>query len=298
MAEYHVRAVQKYSRINEFDIRHMLEIIALDIGRDDSPAYTSLRKLSERARCAINTARKRIAVAVLSGELIQRREGKYTVYSLNPELIPYGSTQAETSQENEGSKGFEAPRFATKDDLIQLEQRLYQLYQQQAELYQSSYQKIVSIVSTHQADYETKGIEKDIEKEGKRGRTRTRKPNHFDDFNSANKNRPMVQIEMEQAIKEIVTDKRKLQEIEDSAIIALGLDASPEDINRLFGEDAIYWYQVGHGKKDMLPPYAKNIGTDLGRALRWEQNGSTVPAQPKQHMPAQSQFIGSFQAPN
>lgn len=157
MAEQHVRAVQEYSKIEDDLTRHVLEIIALDIGKDDSPAYTSFRKIANRARCALNTAQLKIQDAIDSGELIARKDGKYWFYSINPELIPYGRT---AMPENSGKN--QTNRIATVDDIETLYQRLYQSNEQ---LYQTLYQKIVSVVSTHQTGTDTEENKEDYEEE-------------------------------------------------------------------------------------------------------------------------------------
>lgn len=150
MAENHVRAVQKFSQIEDDLTRHIVEVIALDIGRDDSPASTSLRKIAARVRCAVNTAQEKIAHAVESGELIQQKDGKYYVYSINPELIPYGRT---SKRENGGKV---TDKLLTTADLEEMEKRLYQrLYQDNRELYQKLYQQIVSIVSVDRRGADT-----------------------------------------------------------------------------------------------------------------------------------------------
>lgn len=148
MAEKHVRAVQHHSGIQDNLTRHILEVIALDIGRDDSPAITSNRKIARRARCAVNTARDRIEDILKTKELYREFDGKYTLYRLNPELIPYDSGNA-TTPEGAGL----AARFVTVDDLTQFEERLCQ--HQQGQLYQL-YQNIVSIVSSVQTANDTK----------------------------------------------------------------------------------------------------------------------------------------------
>lgn len=148
MAEQHVRAVQNHSTIQDSLTRHILEVIALDIGRDDSPAITSNRKIAKRARCAVNTARDRIDDILKTKELFREFDGKYTLYRLNPELVPYDNGNEKTP---EGAG--KTARFVTVDDLTQFEERLYQ--QQQGQLYQL-YQQIVSIVSAVQTKGDTK----------------------------------------------------------------------------------------------------------------------------------------------
>lgn len=148
MAEQHVRAVQYHSSITDSLTRHILEVIALDIGRDDSPAITSNRRIAKRARCAVNTARDRIEDILKAKELFREFDGKYTLYRLNPELIPYDSGN-ETTPEGVGK----AVRFVTVEDLTQFEQRLCQ--KQHEQLYQL-YQNIVSIVSSVQTKADTK----------------------------------------------------------------------------------------------------------------------------------------------
>jgi hypothetical protein len=164
MAIRHVRAVQEYSQIADDLTRHIVEIIALDIGEDDSPAYTSNRKIAQRARCAVNTARDRIQTAVESGELVQQVEGKYTFYHLNGDLIPYGRTSGETRAENEGKRVKD--KLVTADDLAKFKEELYQgLYQANEGLYQRLYQQIVSVVSTIQSNGDTEVKKESIKKD-------------------------------------------------------------------------------------------------------------------------------------
>lgn len=155
MAERHVRAVQYYSQIAEDDVRHVMEIIALDIGRDDSPAHTSLRKIAQRMRRSVNKVRDLIDLAVASGELLRQRDGKFMVYSLNPDALPYGRT---SKRENSGRHG-QGMRPATTADLSKLEQKLMT---QQEKLYQRLYHEIVSIVSRSVEGRDTEVIEKDL----------------------------------------------------------------------------------------------------------------------------------------
>jgi hypothetical protein len=155
MAEQHVRAVQEYSKIEDDTTRHILEVVALDIGKDDSPAYTSFRKIAQRARCAVGTVQTKIQDAIDSGELIAVKDGKYWFYSINPELIPYGRTV--NSAENSGKN--QSNRLATVEDIELLYQKLYQ---GQEGLYQKLYQQIVSVVSTVQTSTDTEVLEKDI----------------------------------------------------------------------------------------------------------------------------------------
>lgn len=157
MTERHARTVQRYSTIEEDDVRHVLEIIALDIGRDDSPAHTSLRKIAARARRSVNKVRELVDLAVESGELIRQKEGKYTLYSLNPALLPYGRTpKRERKRENSGKFGPEM-KPATLADLQAMEERLRN---EQQQLYQRLYHDIVFIVSRFQSNGDTEDIEK------------------------------------------------------------------------------------------------------------------------------------------
>ena len=156
MAERHTRAVQYYSSIKDREVRHVLEVIALDIGHDDSPAHTSNRKIARRARLAVGTTRERIKSAIDSGELLAVKDGKYWFYNLNPEFIPCGRTSesAENAQKTTGKQ------LATSNDIETLYQRLCQ---NQETLYQRLCQNIVSIVPSVQTENGTedrKGLEK------------------------------------------------------------------------------------------------------------------------------------------
>lgn len=157
MSERHVRAVQKYSAIEEDDVRHVIEVIALDMGRDDTPAHTSLRKIASRTRRSVNKVRDLIELAIESGELIRRKDGKFHVYSLNPDRIPYGRT---SKRVNNGKFGPEM-KPATLADLQRLED---QLSKHNQELYQKLYHEIVFIVSRAIEGRDTKDIEKDSNK--------------------------------------------------------------------------------------------------------------------------------------
>ena len=101
LAARHVRAVQLHSKIDDRLTRNILEIIALDIGRDDRPARTSNRTIAERARVAVNTVRERMKDILSTKELMLSSDGKYSLYALNGELIPYDSTD-ETTREDDG----------------------------------------------------------------------------------------------------------------------------------------------------------------------------------------------------
>lgn len=158
MAERHVRAVQEHSTIDEDEVRHVLEVIALDIGRDDSPAHTSLRVIARRIRRSVNKTRELVDLAVESGELIRRKEGKYHLYSLNPGKLPYGRT---SKRENSG-KVTPDMKPATLADLQRIEERMIQTQEQ---LYQKLYHEIVFIVSRHQSSGDTKDITKDSNRE-------------------------------------------------------------------------------------------------------------------------------------
>lgn len=153
MAERHVRAVQQHSKIVGDRERYILELLALDIRHDDTPAFTSYRKLAKRARCSVGFVEKCIKVAQNSGELVIQRSGRLHYYSLNPELIPYGSTQ---SNVNDG-RGHEL-RFVTIEDLEQLKKEIV------GELYQM-YHGIVSDVSQLQELNRTKGKKERKEEE-------------------------------------------------------------------------------------------------------------------------------------
>lgn len=173
MSERHARAIQKYSAIEEDDVRHVLEVIALDIGRDDSPAHTSLRKIAKRVRRSVNKVRDLIELAIESGELIRHKEGKYHIYSLNPDRIPYGRT---SKRVNNGKFGPEM-KPATLADLQRLEE---QLSEQQQRLYQKLYHDIVYIVSRSVEGRDTKDIEKECSKGDDPVSTNKRLITHFE----------------------------------------------------------------------------------------------------------------------
>lgn len=172
MAANHARAVQEHSSIHDNLTRHILEVVALDIGNNDEPAFTSNRNIASRVRCSVNTVRDRLQEIINTGELIAVKDGKYMFYSLNQELIPYGRTSGSAygnRAENE-RKGSEK-RVATMDDLETLYQRLYQ---DQQTLYQTLYQNIVSIVSASSTDTDTEVKERKEEEEVKKERTKPR----------------------------------------------------------------------------------------------------------------------------
>ena len=159
MAEQHVRAVQLHSQIDDRETRHVLEVIALDIGRDGSPAKTSNRKIAQRARMAVNTVRAKIDELVASGELIAQRSGKYSFYALNDARIPCVSisdvnhaktreNQLLTIKDAENIVSTLQTNIDTISDTIvdTIENTLYQ--------------KIVSIVSTLQTNADTEDIGK------------------------------------------------------------------------------------------------------------------------------------------
>lgn len=161
MAERHVRAVQLHSKLSDRLTRNILEIIALDIGRNDEPARTSFRTIADRSRSSVNTVRDRIEDILKSKELIRATDGKYSLYTINSGLIPYDSAD-EITREDGGLTN----RLVTQDDLIQSEQRLYQQVTQSLDdcikpLYQL-YQQIVSIVSDDQRVTDTEDNKKII----------------------------------------------------------------------------------------------------------------------------------------
>lgn len=154
MAEQHVRAVQMYSKIEDRLTRNILEIIALDIGYDDSPAITSNRKIKDRARTSINTARDCIEAIINSGELIAVRDGKYMTYTLNSDLIPYqrisGKPRAKTIEN----------QVATIQDVQAIVSDLSTRIDTMSDtiidtISETLYQKIVSIVSVPSTNCDT-----------------------------------------------------------------------------------------------------------------------------------------------
>ena len=149
MAERHVRAVQKSSRFEDRLTRNILEILALDMGRDNSPAETSNREISARARCSVNTVRDRLDDILSSKEVLRERNGQYWAYTLNPQLVPYDSAD-ETTREDDGL----AVQFATKADIEAAKTELMDCINRINQVYQV-YQPSVSSVSTHQRERDT-----------------------------------------------------------------------------------------------------------------------------------------------
>ena len=166
MAENHTRAVQEHCDIKDPLARHILEIIALDIGRDESPAFTSNRKLAARARTSVNTARDKINYLIEEGYLHAVKDGKYMFYSLNEELIPYqrisGNNRAKTVGDD----------IATRDDLSVIVSALSTEINTMIDtkfntMQKTLYQEIVSIVSalSTNGDPEILGKKEEIREE-------------------------------------------------------------------------------------------------------------------------------------
>lgn len=155
MAEQHVRAVQEMSSIEDDTARHILEVIALDMGHDGSPARTSYRTIARRVRCAINTVRAKVDILLSSGELLVTKENQLHLYYINPEI--YGTLR--TLSRETAAQDSQDSALVTKSDIAELYQKLYQ---QNNELYQKLYQMTVSTVSTLQTSTDTEDI-KEVE---------------------------------------------------------------------------------------------------------------------------------------
>lgn len=121
MALRHVRAVQERTRLDDPIARSIIQVIATDIGHDDSPAYPSYRTIAVRAGCHYNTVADRIKALCDNGDLVVTKRGKYNYYSL-----PYACDNAEGDYHASGGDNLAAPaaRYVTREELSQLEQRL------------------------------------------------------------------------------------------------------------------------------------------------------------------------------
>lgn len=232
MAEQHARAVQNHSKITDRLTRNILEIIALDIGRDDRPAKTSNKVIAARARTSVNTARDRIEDILKSKELVRIIEGKYSFYNLNREYIPYDSV-AEEAHEDDGL----TETIATTEDLRLMEERLCQSYQSGLERLYQSYQSIISIVSTDQRRGDTED--------------NTGKYNNIYMYKSEDRSLPLKKQYPEQVNRYITALRAATKtpfkdstegEFVDAAYELIGWNSTPEQVNG-FGS----WWEInGH----------------------------------------------------
>lgn len=275
MSIRHVRAVQSYSKIEDDLTRHILEVVALDIGRDESPAHTSNRKIAERVRASVNTVRDRIQDAISSGELIAQKDGKYWFYTINSELLPYARTSesAETVGKSTGNRLITSKDFDTfREELYQSIETLYQgLYQKNEELYQSLYQNIVSIVSEVQSNGDRE-VRKVYGKEEREERARAKSkppivtptlpganPDDFDDELSD------METCLGQVCRETLTYPPHHEKIRSGAKALLADGHTVTDVRKFFAPGETYWYVQSYGKNGQKP-YVANVLNEIATA--------------------------------
>lgn len=346
MAERHVRHVEENSRARG---RHfgVLKRIALDMGYDGAPCYTSIRSLARAERCSTHTVEAAVSWAASEGELVVTRVGQRNYYSLpdrgnqNPETATAAddnqktatvTPKTATASTNRGSSVSSCSSFCENcssqtatAQLLQLSEKLLQLEKTVAVLAETVavLAKTVAVFQTGRGSFSenrssfeaNRGTQTATEvKEVLKGPqevcevgphahtetatvavippktatapspipsfpTETPVPAHIRGFNAMYAERKTsVQLAMEQTIAGIVRNPTNRQGIADAAMTAIGYDLSPQDVTDLFGDESVFWYQVSHGQRDHLQPYAKNVESELRAAIRWRKNGCLLPS--------------------
>lgn len=282
MSIRHVRAVQKYSRIEDDAIRHILEIIALDIGRDDSPAYTSNRKIADRSRQSLRAVRDAIEACVDCGELVAHKDGKYMFYKLNADLLPYGRTRDTDEPSENIGKTADNP-LVTISDLEGFEQRLL------SKLIRSTREddnnRLVTISDV--IDSEQRLLSKLIQelfpliqntrggdngsKESKYGKNSPHippivtptlpgaNPDDFDDELSD------METCLGQVCRETLTYPPHHEKIRSGAKALLADGHTVADVRKFFAPGETYWYVQSYGKNGQKP-YVANVLNEIAAA--------------------------------
>ena len=342
MAERHVRHVEKTSAARG---RHfgVLKRVALDIGWNDEPCYTSIRTIAAAERCSPNTVAASIRWAAENGELIVNRVGQRNYYSL-PNRGNQEST-IDTVADDNAKTATVAPKIATVNrdrgnfcencsnqsatvQLLQLTEKLLRLEKTVAILAEtvSVLSQTVAVFQNGRGNFggnrvsfepnrgsliateveETLKGPTEVCEESPPAHTKidtvtvdpplTAKtpppfspppppekpvPAHIRGFNAmyAERKSP-AQSAMEQMIAGIVRNPTNREGIADAALLAVGFDLSTQDVSEFFGDGSVFWYQVSHGQRDHMPPYAKNIETELRAAVKWRRDGSRLPTPP------------------
>lgn len=116
MALIHVRAVQERTKLTDPIARSIIQVIATDIGFDGSPAFTSYRRIAERAGCHYNTVADRVQALMDSGDLVVTREGKRNYYQLPYEVA--GTDSGCHTNTGDNSRGI-VTHYVTREELSQ-----------------------------------------------------------------------------------------------------------------------------------------------------------------------------------
>jgi type II secretory pathway component PulM len=122
VAEQHVRALQRQrSQFDSIDYA-IMEVIALDVGRENEPARTALRTIAERAGCHYNTVAGRIAGLAERGYVTTERDGKYSRYSVHLEGVgpAHAPAKRQGTEPAEGEKTVEQRLQAIEEGLSHL----------------------------------------------------------------------------------------------------------------------------------------------------------------------------------
>lgn len=118
-------------------------------------------------------------------------------------------------------------------------------------------------------------------------------PKHLRGFNAMwQESQPPALANRQTLIAALSRNPTDRENINAAAALSLDLEITDEQIKTWFGTNGNYWYTISHGRKDHLPPYAKNILSELAGALAWS-NQKTAPAT-AQTPSANEEFFTTF----
>lgn len=275
MALRHVRAVQKNTKLDDPIARSIIQVIATDIGFDDSPAYPSYRTIAARAGCHYNTVADKVRALCDNGDLIVTKEGKYNYYSLPYPCDDFTPDYHSNRGDNVGP--VITPQYVTKEELSHaLSQFAAELSHALSQEMQALSQRSPGIVTLQGVTEEEGGEEGEEEKEEweedahplANGHTLDHSPTlpgaNTDDFDEE-------LAEMKAALAVVAREDAVFHEVKISAAAKalLRQGATPEFVDQHFGSDqANFWNTASYGRKGEKP-YVSNIVGEYSQAVEW-----------------------------
>jgi hypothetical protein len=103
-------------------------------------------------------------------------------------------------------------------------------------------------------------------------------PKHLQGFNAMwQESLPPQLVSRAEIIKRMVRNPADIENIQAAAALSLDLGITDQQLFDWFAPNATYWFTISHGRKDKLPPYAKNILSELAGALAWSAKPAPAP---------------------